>query len=124
MTNIERIQLVDENMSLSPIGALVTIWGVLLRKEFSESLGKFRIVLRNHRKKKSKEPLIEIKKAISSKNEEEALDEISGYTDDWYFLTQAVANLLEEGKKFDRWAKYVIKTPHPTNLRKLRTHEE
>jgi flagellar motor component MotA len=104
-------------MSLSPyevltisavlIGALVTIWGVLLRKEFATTIGEFKAILRSYEKKKAKDLLTEIKKALKKK-EEEALNEISDYTDNWYYVTSAVTKLLDEEKRIHKWAKYVV----------------
>ena len=91
------------------VGALVTIWSVLLRREFAKTLGEFKVILRNYQRKKSKDLLTEIKRVVRKRGgKEEALDEISEYTNNWYYLTQAVAKLLEEDKRVHKWAKYVI----------------
>jgi hypothetical protein len=105
-------------MSLSPtdviaisavlIGVLVTIWVVWIRKEFSEALGSFRIALRRYRKRKSKSLLANIKECAGEKDEEEALDEISKYTNNWFYLTNAVSELMQEDRRVNRWAKYVL----------------
>jgi len=105
-------------MSLSPtnviaisaglIGVLVTLWAVWIRKEFSEALSSFRIALRKYQKKKSKSLLKDIKECVDDKEEQEALDEISEYTNNWFYLTQAVSKLLEEDKRVNNWAKYVL----------------
>jgi len=52
--------------------------------------------------------LVDIKECVDKKDEEEALDEISEYTNNWFYLTQAVSKLLEEDRRINKWAKYVI----------------
>ena len=105
-------------MSLSPtevlsisavlVGALLAIWGVLLRREFAKTIGDFKVVLRSYKKRKAKDLLADIRKSVRKKEEEEALDEITEYTNKWYYLTSAVTKLVEEEKRIHKWAKYVI----------------
>jgi len=45
---------------------------------------------------------------VNARNEEEALEEISEYTDNWYYLTHAITKLLEEDNRIHKWAKRVI----------------
>jgi hypothetical protein len=104
-------------MSLSPtdvlaistglIGALVTIWAVFLRKEFSESLGKFRKNLREYKKKQSKILLVDVSRALRNKKEN-AMDEITKFTDNWNLISEGVSNLLSEEKKIQEWTRYVL----------------
>jgi hypothetical protein len=104
-------------MSLSPaevlgistglVGALVTIWAVFLRKEFSDSLTKFRKNLRGYKKKQSRILLDDVTRAIGSKNED-AMDQISEFTDNWNLICEAVSTLLAEEKRMQKWTQYVI----------------
>jgi len=94
-------------------GAFIVALAVLLRKEYTENVEKYRANLEKFRNENPKTVLYLVKRSIEQgggqgKSEEEILNEISGWTTYWSLSDFKASELLKEEKKVINMVKYII----------------